>query len=178
MRPRSLPPAVPIFLAVAGMLLAFALIQKQSGGPNDGSARQSPPLVAKTLDGKPFDLADRKGKLTLVNFWATWCGPCRREFPELIALQQKYADRGFTVVGVAQEPPDAETAVRAMAKDSGLNYPIVMITEPMVSDWAEVTGLPTSYLVDGQGRIVFKFEGVDPADPPAAKFGREIEARL
>lgn len=178
MRSRSLPPAIPIFLAVAGLLLAFALIQKQSGAPGDGSARPAPPLVAKTLDGKPFDLADRKGKLTLVNFWATWCGPCRREFPELIALQQKYADRGFTVVGVAQEPPDAEPAVRDMAKESGLNYPIVMITEPMVSDWAEVTGLPTSYLVDGQGRIVFKFEGVDPADPPAAKFGREIDARL
>jgi len=175
MRRGSLPPALPLMLVVALLLGVFALFQKRQV---DSGAGDAPPIVGTTMDGGSFDLSSRKGKLTLVNFWATWCGPCRMEFPDLIKLQEKYADKGFTVVGIVQEGPEAEAEAKKVAKDSGLNYPNLMITQQIATDYAQVNTLPTSFLIDGNGKVVFQYVGVDPADPPLQKFGREIEARL
>jgi cytochrome c biogenesis protein CcmG/thiol:disulfide interchange protein DsbE len=162
-------------IGVALLLGVFALVQKRAV---DSGADKAPPIVGTTLDGQSFDLSSRKGKLTMVNFWATWCGPCRMEFPDLIELQKKYGDRGFTVVGIVQEGPEATAEAKQVAKDSGLNYPNLMITPEIASGYSQVNNLPTSFLIDGNGKVVFQYVGVDPGDPPLKKFGREIESRL
>ena len=162
-------------IGVAVLLGIFAILQKRAV---DSGAGKAPPIVGKTLDGQTFDLSTRSGKLTMVNFWATWCGPCRMEFPDLIKLQEKYGERGFTVVGIVQEGPEAEAEAKQVAEDSKLNYPNLMITPEIAAGYSQVNSLPTSFLIDGNGKVVFQYVGVDPGDPPLQKFGREIEARL
>jgi thiol-disulfide isomerase/thioredoxin len=115
-------------------------------------------LSLRTLDGKPVSSADWRGKVTIVNFWATWCGPCRAEIPDLVALQKKYGDY-LQVVGISQDeaPPDV---VQRFAAEQHVNYPIVMTTPELERAFPGIYALPTSYLLDRDGRIVQKHVGM------------------
>jgi thiol-disulfide isomerase/thioredoxin len=115
-------------------------------------------LTLRTLDGKPVSSSDWRGKVTIVNFWATWCGPCRAEIPDLVALQKKYAQY-LQVVGVSQDeaPPDV---VQRFAAERQVNYPIVMSTPELERAFPGIYALPTSYLIDREGRIVQKHVGM------------------
>ena len=119
------------------------------------------PFPARDLDGRDVSPATWRGKFALVNFWATWCPPCRDEIPALAALQTRYADR-LQVVGVLQDRVTADFA-RAFGRSLGMNYPIVMSTWEIESSFGEVLALPTSYLIDPEGRIVATHLG--PVEP-------------
>lgn len=127
---------------------------------------RSPARVAavsmRTLDGRTMSSADWRGKVTIVNFWATWCGPCRVEIPDLIALQKKYGDY-VQIVGISQDeaPPDV---VQRFAADRHINYPIVMSTPELDKAFPAINALPTSYLIDREGRIVQKHIGMLTAE--------------
>jgi thiol-disulfide isomerase/thioredoxin len=115
-------------------------------------------LSLRTLDGKPMSSANWRGKVTIVNFWATWCGPCRAEIPDLVALQKKYGQY-LQVVGISQDeaPPDV---VQRFAAEQQVNYPIVMSTPELERAFPGIYALPTSYLLDRDGRIVQKHVGM------------------
>lgn len=120
-------------------------------------------LTLQQRDGGSVTLADYRGKVVLVNYWATWCPPCREEMPVFAKVRQEYGAKGFEVVGVVYmdrpEPADLE----AMLKELGVNYPILQGAPETVIAMSEamggVRGLPTSYLLDREGRVVEKVQG-------------------
>src|SRR6266581_94274 len=127
--------------------------------------RNPAPVAAirlRTLDGQTISSADWRGKVTIVNFWATWCAPCRAEIPDLVALQKKY-DKYLQVVGISQDEAPVEV-VRRFAADRQVNYPIVMTTPVVERAFPGIAALPTSYLIDREGRIVQKHVGMLTAE--------------
>lgn len=117
-----------------------------------------PPFTVRDLDGKTISMADLKGKVVLVNFWATWCPPCRAEIPDLIALQAKYKDQ-LVIIGVSEdEIPPAE--VKAFATGQKMNYPIVMSSPELSSIFKGVAALPTTFVIDPEGKIQQRHTGM------------------
>lgn len=123
----------------------------------------------KTVDGKPLKLADYAGKVVVLDVWATWCGPCRLEIPELIKLHQDYSGRGVEVVGLAFETmnnqtPENESKVRAFASQFKINYTVGLATDEVASSLLLPTGsIPQTYVIDPGGRIIGHYKGYSPA---------------
>ena len=119
-------------------------------------------LVMEDLDGETFSMADLRGKVTLVNYWATWCGPCRHEIPQLVQLQDRYGDQ-LQVIGISTDEGDPANVV-AFAHEFQMNYPVVMATPEINRQFPGVFALPTSFVVDTEGRIVQTHVGlINPA---------------
>ncbi len=117
-----------------------------------------PDLTMEALDGQTISMADQRGKVVLVNFWATWCGPCREEIPFLVRLAERYPDH-LTVIGVSEDHGSSDT-VAAFAEQYGVNYPIVMSTPEIKRAFPGVFALPTSFVVDPEGRMVESHVGL------------------
>ena len=121
----------------------------------------APDFKLETLDGKPISLAASHGKVILLNFWATWCGPCRAEIPDLIELQNKYKDH-LQIIGLAFEDEEVADLKKAVAK-TGINYPVAIAPFDLRMKYGGIAALPTSFMVDSEGRVVQKHEGLrDP----------------
>lgn len=134
-----------------------------------------PPYKAQRLDGKPFDVAGERGSVILLNVWATWCGPCRFEIPELGRLHAKYATRGFKVIGVSVDEGGAAD-VRQFVSDQKIAYPIVVDPEGKLATLLNTTVIPTSIVVDKTGHIVWKHFGI--VDTNDAGLTKSVEAAL
>jgi thiol-disulfide isomerase/thioredoxin len=132
----------------------------------------APPLKALDLSGRPVELSNFAGKVVLVNFWATWCPPCREEIPELLELKKAYKDR-LEIVGISEDDDPPESVLK-FARQKGMNYPIVMATEELIGAYGGVPALPTSFLIDTQGRVVQKHSGLYPIE----WYHREIRSLL
>jgi len=126
-------------------------------------------LTLKNLDGKDISLSQYKGKIVLVNFWATWCEPCKAEIPELIELQQKYGAKGFTVLGVAMDDEGRSVVAPFVEKErfdvkggqpSGMNYPIVIGNDAAGDKFGGLIGFPTSVLVGRDGTQIKRITGL------------------
>jgi thiol-disulfide isomerase/thioredoxin len=121
----------------------------------------APDFKLTSLDGKPLSLADSHGKVILLNFWATWCGPCRAEIPDLIELQNKYRDR-LQILGLVVDDDDAD-AIKEFVEKFRINYPVAMASDAIRIQYGGIAALPTSFVLDAEGRIVQKHEGLrDP----------------
>jgi len=118
----------------------------------------APPFLLRDINGKIVSTADWKGKVVILNFWATWCPPCREEVPELVQLQANYKDK-LLVIG-ASEDEDEPQKVRQFVQRFGMNYPVVMATKELIDNYGGVPALPTSFLIDPQGRVVQKHTGL------------------
>ena len=118
-----------------------------------------PAYSAKYLDGAKLDLAAEHGHVVLLNLWATWCGPCRHEIPELQSLHDKYAPKGFKVIGVSLDESGAD-AVKEFAAALKMTYPIAIDPEGRLSTVLQTSVVPTSVLIDRNGRIVWKRFGL------------------
>ena len=114
-----------------------------------------PAYTAKYLDGKPLDLAAEKGNVIFLNVWATWCGPCRFETPELQALQNQYAANGLKVIGVSVDEGET-SAVKTFVTEQKITYPIAVDPEGRIANLLQTTVLPTSLLLDRNGKIVWR----------------------
>lgn len=131
-----------------------------------------PNVTFKDLDGKDISLASLKGKVVVVNFWATWCEPCQVEIPEMIEFQQKYADKGFTMLGVAMDdegksvvaPFVQKTEFDVDGKKMTMNYPIVLGNDDLASKFGGIIGLPTTVVISRDGKVVKRFIGLAGSD--------------
>ncbi len=135
--------------------------QKTLAAVNDFSAPQT--------DGKPFKFADLRGKVVLVDVWATFCGPCREQAPKLAELSKKYRDKGLEVVGLNIDDANDQNLVKAFIKQAGINYKVVYATEPLQSAFLDGTEdetggapIPQLYVVSRDGKVVEHLIGSDP----------------
>jgi cytochrome c biogenesis protein CcmG/thiol:disulfide interchange protein DsbE len=140
----------------------------------------APAFQLNDLNGKPISLAEAKGKIVLLNFWATWCGPCRAEIPDLVDLQKRYADK-FEIIALVTDEDDPDE-VRRFVLQSGINYRVAMSSDEVRRDYGGIAALPTSFVIDPQGRIVQKHVGLN--DPSIyelevrAMLGQPVDAKV
>ena len=135
-------------------------------------SKVAPDVKLKDLDGKDVSLADLKGKVVFVNFWATWCGPCQEEIPDLIDMQNKYASKGFTVLGIAMDDEGKSVVAPFVAKEKYdvngqkllINYPVVIGTDEAADKFGGIMGYPTSFLISRNGKQIMKFQGPPDLD--------------
>lgn len=123
--------------------------------------RQAPDLSLPDLDGRTVRLADFKGRAVLLNFFATWCPPCRDEIPDLIEIQKEYEESGLTVIGISLDQNGIE-AVREFRREYGINYPVLFAgDDPMrvINKMGGFRGIPTTFFIDRQGMMVKKISG-------------------
>ena len=142
--------------------------------------QRMPPFLLDDLDGDIVSTASLRGKVVLLNFWATWCPPCRDEIPELIELSKRFKDR-LQIVGVSMDDAP-EDEVRQFARNMGMDYPIVMGSRTLSAEYGGVPALPTSFVVNTEGRIVQKHEGLYPIDVYDSEvrslLGMPVEAKV
>jgi len=149
-------------LAIAAIV--FILRNSNTAEGSSLSAKNSPGEVAPaapefrllSIDGRPVSLSDFHGKVVILDFWATWCPPCRREIPDFIALQSKYEGQGLQIVGVALDEPDK---VKGFAKSWGMNYPVLLGDDDIANLYGGISGIPTTFLIDRTGKIAGRYEG-------------------
>ena len=119
----------------------------------------APAWKLKNLEGKDVSFADFKGKVVVIDFWATWCGPCRMEIPGYVELQKKYGKDGLVIVGIAYNESKGAAHVKSFAEKNGMNYIIVMGDEGVAEAFGGIEGIPTTFLINREGRIVHKKVG-------------------
>lgn len=139
-------------LWVAALFLASAVAHAQE-------ARKAPALALKDIRGRTVRLSDYKGRVVLLNFWATWCPPCRAEMPDLVKMQRRHAKQGLQVVGVTY-PPEKISRVRRFARRLGVNYPIALGTKRTKGLFAQTDTLPLTIVIDREGQIRDTIEGI------------------
>jgi thiol-disulfide isomerase/thioredoxin len=118
----------------------------------------APDLKAKDLNGKELSLEAYKGKVVLLNFWATWCGPCRAEIPSLIRIQEAYKDR-LQIIGMDVDDDDEER-LRAFVKDQGINYPVATTSVPVRLAYGGIPALPTLFVINQDSKVMQKHVGL------------------
>ena len=140
-----------------GLALAAGPLSKITIAPQ-AERSSAPGFVAERLEGGKADLRDFKGKVVLLNFWATWCMPCRKEMPSMEALRQKYSQQDLLVVAISIDE-GAKSRVASYVKSLQLGFPILLDPEGEVSDLYKVSGLPASYLIDRNGKLISRIVG-------------------
>ena len=137
----------------AGLLAASSFATGTLGGP-------APDFTLSAKSGGQVSLSDLEGQVVMVNFWATWCGPCRKEMPHLEALHRRYADLGFTLLGVNVEE-DSSGADRFLA-ETPVSFPILFDPRSQVSKLYDVIAMPSTVLIDREGNMRFIHHGYKP----------------
>ena len=177
--------------AVSLALLTLPMLRKNVGGESvtpgrnaggssasskgtscDAEGRATYDFVLKNQLNAPVKMADYKGKVVIVNFWATWCGPCKVEIPDFVKLYDQYKDKGLVIVGISVD--DSPDQLQAFMKEFKMNYPVLQMTPDVESAWGPFYGYPTSFIVARDGSICTKHLG------PATKeqFEQEIKGLL
>ena len=157
---------VVVILVVTGMLIAGRHMARNGGSAvtpipagNNIKGTSAPDFELTTLDGKKLRLSDLRGKAVLLNFWATWCGPCKIEIPWLEDLQKQYAPQGLQIVGVSMDD-DPPAKVAKFAQDEGINYTVVMGNDKVADLYGGVDGLPETFYIGRDGKIVSRVMGL------------------
>jgi thiol-disulfide isomerase/thioredoxin len=170
--PHATPPPVPggrnplalvVVAVVAAGMLYFGFHMSRRSGPTRplgiAYASPAPDFTLESLEGRNMRLSDFRGKAVLLNFWATWCSPCKIEMPWFIELQNEYASQGLQIVGVAMDDSSREDIAK-FAKDMGVNYPVLIGKEAVGDAYGGVPALPESFFIGRDGKIVDKIIGL------------------
>lgn len=170
-------PPFRFFLTVLALAVALATLACTEGVPVDMEASRAsgtlPEFELQNLAGDTVTNADLDGKVALVNFWATWCGPCKIEMPWFVDFQRQYKDRGFTVLAISLDEGGWDP-VRDFAERMEFNFPVVLGGDPVSEDFGGIAVLPTTLIVDRAGEIAFRHTGLIPK----ATYEEEIESLL
>jgi peroxiredoxin len=153
----------------AGAIFAVLLCRASS---SMGVGDAAPDFSRPDLAGHPVDLAAYRGKPVLLNFWASWCGPCLEEMPQFVLWQQNYRPLGLQIIGVSMD--DGPAPVKRLLARHPVNYPVLMGDASLGERFGGVLGLPLTYLIDPAGRIVARYQG----GGDLAKMKVDIEALL
>ena len=158
----------PLILFFVGALVAVMLFagiriarNNRANGPKNGQliGAEAPDFELAALDGSNLRLSSLRGKAVLLNFWATYCGPCKIEMPWFVELQKEYGPQGFQIIGVAMD--DASTDdIAKFAKDMGVNYPILLGKEAVGLSYGGVNVLPTTFFLDRNGKVIAREFGL------------------
>ncbi|WP_274651927.1 peroxiredoxin family protein [Paenibacillus humicola] len=136
--------------------------ETEAADPDEGieKGQHAPDFSLTDLEGRPVRLSDFKGKKVLINFWATWCPPCRVELPHMQKFYEDYESKGTVILGVNLTPTERNAdSIRTFVREQGLSFPIVLDPEGDVMDTFQVMAYPTTYLLDSEGVIREKFQG-------------------
>ncbi len=157
--PRTFP------IAIYGTALALLLVacHGSAKAPATAAVTTAPEFTLTDVDGKSFHSADVKGTVRLVDFWATWCAPCREEIPMFKDLHAAYGPKGFVLVGIAMDDEGAEK-VKPFVEENKLPYLTLIGNEEVANSFGGVVGFPSKFLVDRNGRIVDSWVGVVPRE--------------
>jgi len=147
-------------------LFAFLIVFLMGCGQNSSKEKSSPKesensrtipvdFTLTDINGNVYTLSKQKDKVVFLNFWATWCAPCKIEIPELIALYNRYKTEGLLVLGIAL---DKENAVKRFAQNNGISYPVLIGNEKIAKDY-RIQGIPATYIIDKKGKIAFYHVG-------------------
>jgi cytochrome c biogenesis protein CcmG, thiol:disulfide interchange protein DsbE len=147
---------LPAIFCLTALALATPMLAAASLA-HDSDLRMAPDFMRTDLDGKSLNLRQYRGKVVLLNFWATWCGPCLIEMPTFAAWQNTYRKAGLQVVGISMD--DDAAPVKRMYQKDRLNYPVAMGDAELGELFGGVLGLPLTYLIDPDGRIVGRYQG-------------------
>ena len=142
-----------------GAVLMAAAILAGCGKKEGGGTGTVYDITVRTIDGKIVRLSDYKGKVIIVDFWATWCKPCRKSIPDFNRLKEEFGDDLF-ILGLSKD--ESPEDVKAFMKEIPINYPVAMATRKLEERFGGILGLPTAFLIDRNGRIVKKFLGYRP----------------
>jgi thiol-disulfide isomerase/thioredoxin len=153
--------------AASGLRFLFQSMTRDAAGHE-----KSPTWELRNLEGKLVKSSDFDGKVVIVNFWATWCAPCKAEIPGFIALQEQYGDRGLVVIGVSVDGSEP-AVVKHFVTRSGINYQVLLGHLSLVKDFGG-TAIPTTVIVDRSGNIVARHVGFAPKET----FEKEIKSLL
>jgi peroxiredoxin len=146
-------------LLLSGLLLAVCLSTAagHAYGADSLLDKQAPEFVRTDLNGARIDLAGLRGKVVLLNFWATWCAPCQVEMPAFVAMQRQYGPQGLQIIGISMD--DDPMLARNLYVKLKLNYPVAMGDEKLGLLYGGVLGLPLTYLIDRRGKVRARFQG-------------------
>jgi len=125
-----------------------------------------------SVDGQQLNLATYRGKVVLLDFWATWCVPCRSEIPHFVEFQNQYASQGFQVIGISMD--DGPKPVQGFSREFKMNYPVAMGTTKLAESYGGILGLPVTFVIGRDGRILAKYVGATEA----SAIQREVESAL
>lgn len=162
---RALFLALVLTISASGLFL-FAQVAPSSASTETRATADRAPAPDFSLiatDGKPLKLSDYKGKAVIVNFWATWCPPCRAEIPDMIELQKENESKGFSFIGIAIG--DEEEKVKAFVAAQKMNYPVAMGSRELAMSYGKLTqegairGIPTSFVINAKGEVIDYFVG-------------------
>jgi len=158
----------PVVIIVVAMVISLMLVfgfnmaRKAKRTPAANAQMRNgvaPDFTLDSLAGKPVKLSDFRGKAVLLNFWATWCGPCKIEMPWFVELQKQYGPEGLQIVGVAMDDASPKD-IAAFAQDMGVNYPVLIGKESVGDEYGGVQFLPESFYIDRNGKVVDKAFGL------------------
>ena len=141
--------------AIAALVVSLPVLAASSSSP-------APDFTLAARGGKSVSLAQYKGQVVMINFWATWCGPCREEMPLLESIYKKYNKVGFTLIGVNVEPDSK--AAEAWLKQTPVSFPILFDTQSKVSKLYQVAGMPSTVIVDRKGQVRLIHKGYKSGD--------------
>ncbi len=154
-------PKILSIVSLAVVALALGVLAAQifggggiTGGSGQGVGGTAPPVHGWDTSGREISLADYEGQVVVLDFWATWCGPCVTKLPELIAVQEKYADQGVQVIGVSGDRSIED--LRGFEENSDLNFPTIFNGAREILDAYEIRGFPTIVVIDQNGRITHR----------------------
>jgi len=153
---------IVVAVVATGMLYAGFHMARRSGTGRSATLTKStvaPDFTLESLDGKSMRLSDLRGKAVLLNFWATWCGPCRIEMPWFVELQNEYGPQGLQIVGVAMDDSSKDDIAK-FAKNMGVNYPVLLGKEAVGDAYGGVPALPESFFIGRDGKIVDRIIGL------------------
>ena len=147
-----------VFLTVFFIFLAAGQLSCQAQRSSGEVGTMASEFDLNDLDGKPFKLADLKGNVVILDFWATWCPPCRMEIPHFESLYRAYRNEGLVVVGISLDRGGARAVKRFIEKNE-MTYPVLIGDAEVTNDYGGIRGIPTTFIIDREGRITGKYVG-------------------
>jgi len=135
----------------------------QNNGEAEDMDSKAPDFTVTTINGDTITLSDYEGNVVIIDFWDTWCPPCRRGIPDFIELYKEYKDKGFVMIGLAFGR-QGEKAVTEFAEEYNINYPIAIADPSLINSFGQIRSIPTAFLINQQGNIVNKYIGLRPKE--------------